>query len=289
MQKIKAMFKNRISFGMKKIFKIVPYLVIASLVGFTAVYATSKLVPPGAPANTMYSLEDIYNLAHGTPTSIGTGPFVAGTLPVSETGKTLTEVYTAVSDALASGGGLLKTGQTTCYDVSGNPIADCTGTGQDGEFQKGKPASGPRFVDNTNGTITDSTTGLTWQKCTQGQTGTNCDGSGSADDYNATTMDWPTALTTCNTDATNGGGWRLPNIRELESIVDYSVKPDPSPAPILAIDTTFFPNTVSAFYWTSTTYEYPSDQSYAWGVYFNDGSTYVDGKTTSDYVRCVRG
>src|SRR5262245_19776257 len=54
----------------------------------------------------------------------------------------------------------LKTGQTTCYDPAGAVIL-CAGTGQDGELQNGLARS---YVDNGDGTITDTKTGLMWEK-----------------------------------------------------------------------------------------------------------------------------
>ena len=60
------------------------------------------------------------------------------------------------------GGGVLKTGQTLCYNSAGSVIS-CAGTGQDGELQKGVARS---YTDNGDGTITDNTTGLIWEKLT---------------------------------------------------------------------------------------------------------------------------
>ena len=74
--------------------------------------------------------------------------------------------------------------------------------------------------------------------------------------------------------------WRLPNVRELMSIVDYGAAAAPR------INTTAFPGAVSDYYWTSTTYV-PTTTN-AWYVYFNSGSVYYNLKTTSSYVRCVR-
>ncbi|MGK5090932.1 DUF1566 domain-containing protein [Deltaproteobacteria bacterium TL4] len=120
------------------------------------------------------------------------------------------------------------------------------------------------FTDNADGTVTDNESGLIWQK---------------ADDNTA--RNWETALTYCE-GLTLGGrtDWRLPSKNELQSIVDYSVY---SPA----INSTYFPNTKSSNYWSSTTSA--SYTSYAWYVYFYNG--YVDGyyKTNTNYVRCVRG
>jgi hypothetical protein len=119
------------------------------------------------------------------------------------------------------------------------------------------------YTDNRDGTVTDTSTSLMWQQ----------DGS--------TSKSWSEALAYC--EALNLGGykdWRLPNEKELRSLVDYSRY---SPA----INTTYFPNTVSSSYWSSTTYAYTT--SNAWGVYFLYGDDYYSYKSNSCYVRAVRG
>ena len=97
---------------------------------------------------------------------------------------------------------------------------------------------------------------------------------------------WESALTSC-TVTLNGlayagyTDWRLPNVRELMSIVDYG---NYSPS----INSTAFPGTYVSYYWTSTTYV-PSTTT-AWVVEFD--VAYLGGgavKTTNNYVRCVRG
>lgn len=60
---------------------------------------------------------------------------------------------------------VLQTGQTTCYDSLGLVI-DCTDTGQDGDLQTGVVRS---YTDNLDGTITDNTTGLMWERLTDDQ------------------------------------------------------------------------------------------------------------------------
>jgi hypothetical protein len=60
---------------------------------------------------------------------------------------------------------LPATGQTTCYDDSGNVIS-CTGTGQDGANIR-NPLS---YTDNGDGTVTDNVTGLMWEKQDDGNT-----------------------------------------------------------------------------------------------------------------------
>jgi len=82
----------------------------------------------------------------------------------------------------------------------------------------------------------------------------------------------------------NFGGhndWRLPTIKELSTLVDSSI---PYPGP--TINTDYFPNTVSSYYWSSTTYAF--DPGDAWNVYFLDGRIFDDGKSYDDYVRAVR-
>jgi hypothetical protein len=120
------------------------------------------------------------------------------------------------------------------------------------------------YTDNMDGTVTDNVTGLMWQ---QGEAGT---------------MTWDAALAYCEElsigDKTD---WRLPNIKELESITD-NTQYNP------AIDTAFFPSAISSFYWSSTTDA--NGPSKGWEIYFYDGwiSDYSSFKTNSCYVRCVR-
>ena len=119
------------------------------------------------------------------------------------------------------------------------------------------------FTDNGNGTVTDNNTGLMWQK----------------EDDNATRT-WEQALTYCEGLSLAGhNDWRLPNIKELESLTD-DTKYNPS------IDTTYFPNTNASYYWSSTTYAYST--SYAWNVYFGNGVVSNDVKSYGYYVRCAR-
>jgi hypothetical protein len=138
------------------------------------------------------------------------------------------------------------------------------------------------FTDNANGTVTDNTTGLIWQKCSMGQ---NNDGTCSG---TATTATWAGALTYCNTTLNNLPSssprtWRLPNINELKTILDITK------ATGATTNTTIFPATVVAsVYWSSTTlFSVTSD---AWNASFNDSSvTLLPSKNSSYYVRCVSG
>jgi hypothetical protein len=138
------------------------------------------------------------------------------------------------------------------------------------------------FTDNGDGTVTDTVTGLIWDKCSWGQSNTtDCSGG------SASTHAWSAALgvaVTANTASHRGHtDWRLPNRIELESLVKIDAS---SPA----IDTTAFPNTPSSaiFHsWSSTTDA--STPTRAWYVKFSVGNSGTLDKTESGYVRLVRG
>ncbi len=187
---------------------------------------------------------------------------------------------------------LPDTNQRTCYG-DGEELAPCPGTadspecgstdycGQDAQYGwDTEHAADERFT-RTGGAepvVTDNVTGLVWQGCAAGLTGSTCE-SGSAGGY-----DWSEALEHCDTLSWGGNGdWRLPDRYELQSIVDYGRR-DP------AIDPTAFPATPSRrWFWSSSSYAYAGDSSYAWLVHFNSGLVSHDDKTYSHYVRCVRG
>lgn len=88
------------------------------------------------------------------------------------------------------------------------------------------------FTDNGDGTVTDNATGLMWQQVDNGNT-----------------YDWPAALAYASESEVAGySDWRLPNTKELQSIVDYEKTTFP------AIDETFFSCTDDdSWFWTSTT------------------------------------
>lgn len=74
--------------------------------------------------------------------------------------------------------------------------------------------------------------------------------------------------------------WRVPTRKELLSIVDNS-RFDP------AIDPSYFPNTASVHFWSST--PYPEQPNSAWHVYFHYGEAYPNQKANAHPVRLVRG
>lgn len=124
--------------------------------------------------------------------------------------------------------------------------------------------------------VTDAKTGLIWRRCAEGMTasGSTCTGT-------ASTFTHEAALTRASTQAiATGVAWRLPNVKELSSIVDKSrVNP--------TIDMVAFPATpVGSYFWSSS--PYVGVASYALVVYFVDGSVdnFIRGST--GYVRLVR-
>jgi hypothetical protein len=177
----------------------------------------------------------------------------------------------------------LRTAQTICYDgFLGNPLA-CAGSGQDGELQKGLARS---YVDNGDGTITDTQTGLMWEKQSD---------DGSIHDQD-TTYIWGNGLgvKVATLNSTNFAGyndWRLPNVNELQSLIDYAtVLPAVDAAfnggciPTCAVTTCSC--TSASFYWTSTSST--NNSSDAWVVDFNVGGLSPESKVTNYAVRAVR-
>ncbi len=100
------------------------------------------------------------------------------------------------------------------------------------------------FVDKGDGTISDAATGLTWQQ-----------------DDGGSSMAWEDALAYCeNLELAEADDWRLPNVKELQSLVDYGRSPDTTNS--AAIDPIFSATPITneagqtdyAAYWSSTTH-----------------------------------
>ena len=92
------------------------------------------------------------------------------------------------------------------------------------------------FVDNGDGTITDQATGLMWQRSDSGET-----------------LNWAGTLAYCESlDYAGYDDWRLPNAKELQSIVDYSRSPQTTGS--AAIDPVFDVTDTESWYWSSTTH-----------------------------------
>ncbi len=122
--------------------------------------------------------------------------------------------------------------------------------------------------------VEDHATGLICQRCSVGQTGDDC-GGGHVQTYN-----WQGALNVAETERmATGNPWRLPNVKELRSIVERKcLEP--------AINLRIFPNTNSSVYWTAS----PRANSafHAWDVRFDQGSSHGSYKVVNQYVRLVR-
>ena len=147
-----------------------------------------------------------------------------------------------------------RTGQTTSYAA-----------GDDGDLQAGVAWPNQRFIDNNDGTVTDSLTGLEWAK----------------DANPGGAMTWQQALDYVKTLNTGGhNDWRLPNVNELESLANLQLYNPalPSGHP--------FTNVKSA-YWSSTSSAYYGIY-YAWVVGMSDGSVEYSWNTGSFYVWPVR-
>ena len=129
-----------------------------------------------------------------------------------------------------------------------------------------------RFVVN-GGEVTDTRTGLIWQKCSLARRGADCEIG------NTLGYSFPEALQAAEDQAQlTGKAWRLPNVNELHSIVEEKCH-DPS------INLAIFPDTKGRFYWAST--PYAAYQDVGWGVFFGNGYTGLSFKPFGNAVRLV--
>lgn len=171
---------------------------------------------------------------------------------------------------------LPATGQETCYDSTGKKIP-CDGTdcrGQDGHYQEGCAAEN-RFIQHDDATVTDTCTGLMWQQDTADVNG---NGVIEGESGGADLLEWCEALEYCERlTFANYDDWRLPSIRELESLVIYS-RTSPAIEPIFSA--------VPSTYWSSTTIA-PSPEG-AWSIHFSEGGTGQQGKRLFGRIRAVR-
>lgn len=151
--------------------------------------------------------------------------------------------------------------------------ATCTAANANANVIESTPTSA--FTDNGNGTVTHALTGLMWKQCAQSLTGAGCATS------TAAIMSWSAALTAAVTDRTAGhSDWRLPNKKELESIVELCGY---SPA----INMTVFPATPASTFLSASSYGAVYSSFPTWTVDFYGGNNIPT--TNSGYVRLVRG
>ncbi len=182
-----------------------------------------------------------------------------------------------------------RTGQVSCYSQAGAPVA-CAGTGQDGDHLAGAPWPSPRFVDNGDGTVNDQLTGLIWLK------DATCAELGGTDGR----LSWGDAVAACRSlahgtcglaDSSSAGEWRLPNVKELLSLVDYEYE---SPALSNGAGTgqwaegDVFTGVLGWDFWTSTSMlGWSPPQALQMSV--GSGLTSLSGKGYVKYVWPVRG
>ncbi|MBN1814509.1 MAG: DUF1566 domain-containing protein [Anaerolineae bacterium] len=221
--------------------------VLVTTIAVVVTVSAGPARPPGPPQDTYsYSLSDIYDRLDGKMSSKSafTEPSSG---PEISTGPGLDEIYQKIGERAP----VPRTGQVKCWDANGNEI-NCTGTGQDGEYRKGATWPFPRFEDNGDGTATDKLTGLVWLK------NANCEVFFSGDSVGSNLRNWDEALAAANslangycglTDGSSAGDWRLPNVRELASLIDYSHALPALPAghPFTDIQT------INWGYWSSST------------------------------------
>lgn len=158
--------------------------------------------------------------------------------------------------------------------------------GDDGDYQSGAIVAGTRFDDNGDGAFTDKLTGLVWL----GLPG--C----------IVKRDWPGAVDYANKlaagsdlcpqldDGNSAGDWRLPNIRELFSLIDLS-----NLAPVFADGKPFnysgdggtFTDDPFTPYWSSTSFA-PVPNTLAWSLNGQTGETEMTNKRNIEWVWAVR-
>lgn len=159
-------------------------------------------------------------------------------------------------------------GQNGCYVV--NPMS-FTKLGK-----QGKATNDSSIWEDGYRTVLDNNTGLVWEIKSPKKSDIN---------YCENKYTWKKAkdayIKGLNKKKYGGfSDWRLPNKDELRSIIDYS-KTGPS------VDTHYFPNCRSDFYWTSVPYN--MQKPFIWGLFFGLGSGICYSPLSERYVRAVRG
>ncbi len=187
---------------------------------------------------------------------------------------------------------IADTGQEECASgAAGNEqMASCDAatvivTGQDGSYvdiPSARSFSGPaaHSTFDSDNTTYDSVTGLTWRACTEGQeiADATCNGT-------ILGLTWEEAGDACEalSSLNSGSGyagitdWRLPTISELRTLVNYG-ESDP------AIDTRYFPDTASTWYWSSDRHRNIQN---AFAVNFESGNVLWWTKQDPVFARCV--
>jgi hypothetical protein len=201
--------------------------------------------------------------------------------------------YNNVKTESSNGAWAVKSGDKGRVDVLATGVyggvgGRTFGRGDDASLQSGLRWTTQRFVDNGDGTLSDTVTGLTWLK-----------------QADCIKQDWSAAITTIDklangqcglSDGSTAGQWRLPNRAEMLSISDRApgfpqanyFNGIPGPDGVSVTSPKIFANFVPyAYYWTSSTTA--TDSAQAWTIYSCDFGAYNLVKTnTQNYALAVR-
>lgn len=166
--------------------------------------------------------------------------------------------------------GYLWTGQAECY-ASNGAVISCTNSGQDAEFSSGISWAGTRFA-VAGKLVRDHLTGLHWLK------------NANPAEFPVTWQEALDYISRMNREGTAGRtDWRLPNRRELRSLLDFGAR-----KPALPVNHPF-ENVFLGWYWTSTTAAI--HPGYAWYVHM-EGARMFFGRKDQYYLFwpvCGRG
>jgi hypothetical protein len=169
---------------------------------------------------------------------------------------TITASLGSVSDSTLL---TVTTAATGAVSLSSTGQLFSSGAGDDGDLKMGVAWPSPRFTDNGDGTVEDLLTGLMWLK------DANCFG----------LRTWAEAIEDANSlesgdcglaDGSTAGDWRLPNINEIESLVNAGAE-----TPALWLNTQGFSDVQADYYWASTTH--PNRADWAFIVYMDNADS----------------
>ena len=179
----------------------------------------------------------------------------------------------SLTNSMASVAGRLPSGALVVFGTgTGTTTTVTTTTGTTGTTTV-DPNELPTFVDNGDGTVTDTRTGLIWLQHA------SCNGQAIRADQNT----WANTLASgsCGlTDGSKAGQWRLPTVMELQDLIDYSQSSPALPAGHP------FTNVQNEYYWTSTDYA-PAPVN-AWHVDLDIGKMNASSKSGLFYGWAVR-